>query len=156
MLIFDTTGLLSGTAPSSTSSVTTRVDDFKSLCLDYNGSVHRPNFLWIFWGVDDFKGVLTDLQVAYKMYAQAGYPLRAEVTITVKDTVDPTEAATEGSAESPDMTHTRKANKSSSLSEMSYQIYGDPTYYLAVARANDLDQFRQLKPGINIDFPPLD
>lgn len=155
-LIFDTTGLLSGTAPSSVTSVNSEVEDFKTLCLDYNGTVHRPNFLWLFWGTDDFQGVLTDLQVEYKMYSAQGYPLRAEVTITVKDTVDPEVAATEAEAESPDMTHTRKVNKSSSLSEMSYQIYGDPGYYLSVARANDLDQFRQLKPGTFIDFPPLD
>jgi len=39
---------------------------------------------------------------------------------------------------------------------MCYLIYGDPKYYLAVAEANGLGNFRSLIPGMAIVFPPLE
>jgi nucleoid-associated protein YgaU len=39
---------------------------------------------------------------------------------------------------------------------MCYMIYGDPKYYLAVAAANNLSNFRSLLPGTDIVFPPLE
>ena len=38
---------------------------------------------------------------------------------------------------------------------MCFKIYGDPRYYLDVARANRIDNFRKLTPGTRIFFPPL-
>jgi len=38
---------------------------------------------------------------------------------------------------------------------MSFKIYGDSKYYLEVARANKLINFRKLKIGQKIFFPPL-
>ncbi|MFC0182645.1 hypothetical protein ACFFJX_08770 [Pseudarcicella hirudinis] len=39
---------------------------------------------------------------------------------------------------------------------MSYKIYEDPRYYLQVARANGLTNFRKLQAGSKIYFPPFD
>jgi len=36
-----------------------------------------------------------------------------------------------------------------------HRIYGDPGYYLDVARHNQLTDFRQLRPGAKLHFPPL-
>jgi nucleoid-associated protein YgaU len=38
---------------------------------------------------------------------------------------------------------------------MCYRIYGDPKYYLQVAEANGISNFRKLIPGTDITFPPL-
>lgn len=154
-LIFDTTGLLDGSLPSKPKPASVPVKKFQQLCVAYNGAKHRPNYLWLFWGAQDFKGVLTDFSVSYQMYAPQGFPLRAEVEITVKESVDPGTAEQLAENESPDMTHTRKVTQATSLGKMCAEIYRDPTLYVAVARANDLNQFRQLKPGTLLDFPPL-
>ncbi len=37
----------------------------------------------------------------------------------------------------------------------SYRIYGDSKYYLEVAKANNLTNFRKLTPGQEIFFPPI-
>jgi nucleoid-associated protein YgaU len=42
-----------------------------------------------------------------------------------------------------------------SLPALCYQIYGDPGYYLEVARFNRLDDFRRLQPGTRVVFPPV-
>jgi nucleoid-associated protein YgaU len=39
---------------------------------------------------------------------------------------------------------------------MCYSIYGDPKYYLQVAEVNGISNFRQLKPGTDHFFPPIE
>ena len=39
---------------------------------------------------------------------------------------------------------------------ITYDIYGDPHYYLEVARANKLTDFRNLRAGTTLHFPPVD
>jgi nucleoid-associated protein YgaU len=36
------------------------------------------------------------------------------------------------------------------------RIYGDPGYYIDVARFNGLVHFRCLEPGTRLHFPPLE
>jgi hypothetical protein len=36
------------------------------------------------------------------------------------------------------------------------RIYGDPAYFVDVARYNGLDAFRRLEPGARLQFPPLE
>jgi nucleoid-associated protein YgaU len=39
---------------------------------------------------------------------------------------------------------------------MTEEIYGDDKYYLEVARINNITSFRQLQPGTEIFFPPIE
>ena len=39
---------------------------------------------------------------------------------------------------------------------MCYRIYGEPKHYLSIARINNINNFRSLEPGINLQFPPID
>ena len=56
---------------------------------------------------------------------------------------------------SPDLTHRRVVKAGDHLSLMCAEIYGDPSYYLQVAAANGLDDYRHLVPGQTIRFPPI-
>ena len=38
---------------------------------------------------------------------------------------------------------------------MAFRIYGDASLYLEVARVNKLNDFRNIKAGDRISFPPL-
>jgi nucleoid-associated protein YgaU len=57
---------------------------------------------------------------------------------------------------SPDLTHYRIVKAGDNLPLMTQRIYGDPKYYLEVARVNKLVNFRNLKPGQAIYFPPIE
>ena len=57
---------------------------------------------------------------------------------------------------SPDLTHVRTIKSEHKLPLMCYDIYEDPNLYIAVAEVNGLDNFRKLKEGAKIFFPPLD
>ncbi|NOR75025.1 MAG: LysM peptidoglycan-binding domain-containing protein, partial [Draconibacterium sp.] len=56
---------------------------------------------------------------------------------------------------SPDLTHVIIVKEGDTLPLMAFSIYGDPKYYLEVAKANSITNFRKLKVGQQIFFPPI-
>ena len=56
---------------------------------------------------------------------------------------------------SPDLTHYRIVKKGDTLPMMCFLVYGDARYYLQVARANKLINFRKLNIGDELFFPPF-
>jgi nucleoid-associated protein YgaU len=53
------------------------------------------------------------------------------------------------------MTHIVQFNAGDSLPLLCHRIYDDATQYAAVARHNDITNFREIAPGTRIVFPPL-
>ncbi len=131
------------------------IEKFKSIVYNYQGSEHRPNYLKITWGKVIFTGVCEKLNIRYTLFSPDGTPLRASIKITLLETVDFHTKIREAQKSSPDLTHIRTVNAGDSLPLLSYQIYGDSSYYMEVARANGLSSFQAIKPGDQIYFPPL-
>jgi len=137
-------------------SVKKQLARFKKLCLEMNGDIHQPNFLKISWGDFKFSCRLASLDIAYKLFDESGDPLRAELQVTfVKDQSAKTIALQAGK-NSPDLTHVRTVRSGDTLPLLCKEIYGASGYYLRVARANGLDDFRNLVPGQKLRFPPLE
>ena len=133
-----------------------RVEKFQAVT-GYNGSIHRPNYLKVVWGTLQVKRcVLKSASIAYKLFKPDGVPLRAVVTANFTDTADDQTRVALAQDESPDLTHQRVFKAGDSLPLMCYQIYRDSSYYLEVARANNLDDFRNIRPGTPLNFPPLE
>jgi hypothetical protein len=123
----------------------------------YDGSIHRPNYLKVVWGTLQVKRcVLKSATIAYKLFKPDGVPLRAVITANFTDNSDDQTRVALAQDESPDLTHVRLVKAGDTLPLLCYQIYGDPAYYLEAARVNRLDQFRVLRPGTHIVFPPLE
>ena len=57
--------------------------------------------------------------------------------------------------QSPNRTHVVRVRAGDTLPLLCQRIYGNPGYYLQVARFNHLVDFPQLKPGQILTFPPL-
>ena len=57
---------------------------------------------------------------------------------------------------SPDLTHLRTVTEGENLPLMAQEIYRDPKHYFEVAKANDLDSFRKIDSGQQLQFPPID
>ncbi len=133
-----------------------RIELFQTVT-GYNGNIHRPNYLKVVWGTLQVKRcILKSASIAYKLFKPSGVPLRAVITANFTETSDDTTRVALAQDESPDLTHVRMVHAGDSLPFMCYQIYGDTRYYLDVARANGIDDFRNLKPGTKIFFPPLE
>jgi len=133
-----------------------KVEQFQTVT-GYNGKIHRPNYLKVTWGTLQVKRcVLKSASIAYKLFKPDGVPLRAVITASFTDNSDDQTRVALAQDESPDLTHVRLVKAGDNLPAMCFQIYGDPRYYLELARANRIDEFRKLKPGTKIFFPPLE
>lgn len=156
-LVFDGTGLVSSTPPSLVGkSVLDQINALKTLTIVPNGEIHEPNYLALIWGSFSFRGLLTSLSIEYTLISPDGVPLRAKATCAFESSESLAKASKAAGLNSPDMTHTRNVVAGDTLSQMSQNIYGDPKYYIEIARHNNLDQVRQLRAGTSLDFPPLD
>ena len=80
---------------------------------------------------------------------------RPVITATFTDNSDDKTRVALAQDHSPDLTHVRLVKAGDTLPAMCFKIYGDPRFYLEVARANGLDNFAKLVPGTRVFFPPL-
>lgn len=132
-----------------------KVESFQTVT-GYNGNIHRPNYLKVVWGTLQVKRcILKSASIAYKLFKPDGIPLRAVITANFTDNADDQTRVALAQDQSPDLTHVRLIKAGDNLPDLCYQIYGDPSYYLEVAQANELENFRQLTPGSKLFFPPL-
>ena len=136
--------------------VQAEVDKFKEVTSKYIGEEHRTPFLKISWGKLIFKCVLKSCNVKYSYFGPDGSPLRATIKATFCHHVEDEARVNDNKTSSPDLTHIRIVKAGDTLPNMAYRIYGDASYYLEVARANSLRNFRQLEPGQELIFPPID
>jgi hypothetical protein len=123
----------------------------------YSGKIHRTRYLKITWGTLQVKRcVLKSASIAYKLFKPDGVPLRAVITAAFTDNSDDKTRIAIAQDESADLTHVRLIKAGDNLPALCFQVYGDPAQYLAVARANLIDDFRNLKPGMKVFFPPVE
>lgn len=135
--------------------VQTQIEKFQTIT-GYNGDIHRPNYLLVAWGTIQVKRcVLKSASIAYKLFKPDGTPLRAAISATFVDAVQDQTRVALAQDSSPDLTHVRVLRAGETLAGLCQQIYGDPTLYLKVARANQLDSVRRVPAGTRVRFPPL-
>lgn len=133
-----------------------KIEEFQHVTM-YNGDIHRVTYLMIAWGDLQVKRcVLKSTSIVYKLFRPDGVPLRAVINAVFTDNSDDRGRVAKAQDKSPDLTHVRVVKTGDTLPTLCYRIYGDPAYYLEVARANHIDNFRAIVPGTRIFFPPLE
>jgi hypothetical protein len=162
--LFDKTGAIPGSIQSTDDAgrenelkegIWLDLENFKKTVYDYKGSIHGPPFLTLQWGSLLFKCRLREMSVQFKLFRPDGAPLRATVKAKFTSTVENELRVRQENAQSPDITHVRIVKEGDTLPLLAYQVYEDPAYYIKVAEFNKLTNFRNLKPGQKILFPPI-
>jgi hypothetical protein len=152
--LFDNTGIIDGKPKPE--GVYGDVNHFREMLTGYQGKSHEPYHLKLVWGNLIFKGRATELGITYKLFNPDGQPIRAVAKVKFKRSMEEKKRAAKENKGSPDLTQVRQIKAGDSLPLLCYEIYGDPRYYLQVAAANSLGNFRFLKPGMALVFPPFD
>lgn len=135
--------------------VADQIDAFYKATGKLEGSIHKPYNVIINWGDFEFKGILSEFTIEYKLFNNEGKALRAIGKAKFSESISPELAAKTDKTNSPDLTHKRTVKAGDTLPLMTESIYGDSKYYLEVAKVNGLINFRQLTPGDELLFPPL-
>jgi Contractile injection system tube protein len=122
----------------------------------YDGKVHRPRQLLLVWGSLAFSCVVTSVDYRFTLFKEDGTPLRAVAKCTFCESIPGAERVRRDNASSPDLTHLRDVQDGDTLPLLAYDVYGNAQLYLEVARVNKLIDFRRLRSGTRLSFPPVD
>jgi hypothetical protein len=158
-LILDGTGAI----PDS-KDVMNSLKTLKKVIYYYQGAIHRPAYIKLIWGknfqrtekgTQDFRCHLTSMDINFSLFKHDGTPLRAKISLAFEEYRPSEEMLKSANNQSPDMTHVKVVRQGDTLPGLCQEIYDDSAYYLKVAAANRLANFRELEPGLQLTFPPL-
>ncbi|HTI18917.1 MAG TPA: peptidoglycan-binding protein [Trinickia sp.] len=151
-LVLDGTGVVEMASPKS---VKDMIDVLLAVIYNYNGQKHEPNYVRLLWGTFIFFGRAESISIDYTMFKPSGEPLRAKVSLSFTGWMSAEESTLRANQSSPDLSHLVEVAMGDTLPLLCSRIYNDPSYYREVARINNLTNFRNLKPGTVLRFPPL-
>ena len=149
-IILDGTGVVDQSAPA----VKDQIRGLRDI-VAYSGDEHQPPVTRVLWGTLIFFGYLTSMSVDYTLFKPSGEPLRAKITLAFKGFMSQEEESLRADRRSADLTHVVEVRAGDTLPLMCERIYKDSGYYIQVARLNNITNFRDIKPGTRLFFPPL-
>jgi len=169
-LFFDTTD--TGMDDNATS-VTTLTDQFYQL-VKIDGTTHAPPICFFSWGAifpgqlassqgggtgsqqrHGFKCVIESVRQRYTLFSPQGVPLRATLTVSLKEYKTLSEQIAQLNMQSSDHSQTHVVQIGETLSQIAYDVYDDPTQWRAIADQNSIFDPLQLTPGTVLEIPVL-
>ncbi len=123
--------------------------------VEIDSDLHAPPPCQVLWGELNFVGVVEKIDKEYILFLNDGKPVRAWITLTLKEYV-PIDIQTKGSPLfSPDRRKVFTIKEGDSLWQLANRAYGDPAHWRVIAEANNIDRPRDLEIGKAIIVPVL-
>lgn len=121
----------------------------------FQGDTHQPYYVHAYWGDFAFRGILSQVDVKFTLFNRDGQPVRASVTLQLKEALSPEEVEAEENPQSPDLYQTWLVKEGERLDAIAARVYGDPAYWRPLAAANRLRNPRGLRAGQLLLLPPI-
>jgi len=123
--------------------------------MDIDPDLHAPPVCLFIWGTYIFPCIIERVSKKFTLFLPLGFPVRATLSVTLREYVEP-ELLTKGSPlSSPDRTKRWVVKQGDSLWLIAAKEYGDPMMWRAIAQANKIHNPRILEIGKEIVIPPL-
>ena len=152
-ILFDNTGIID---KNPRSDIAADIENFREFLMGYEGDIHQPKFFKFVWGTSLMKGICVLLNISYKLFNPNGKPIRALCKVSIRELKEEELRVAEERNSSPDLTHYRTVRKGDTLPLLCYRIYGHSRYYWQIAKVNKLSNFRELRAGRELFFPPIE
>lgn len=134
-----------------------KILQLKQVVYDFIDETHRTPFLVVNWGTFTFNGVLESMEYTYTLFHPSGVPLRAEVNLKIKEHSTGKKSLDAAlSFLSPDLTRRHTILSSDTILTVCHEVYRDEKYYLEIAKANKLINFRAIKPNTVLQLPTIE
>ncbi len=137
------------------SSSSTGIPMLKGL-MDINSDLHTPPICYFVWGSFIFRCLIEHVTKKFTMFLPTGIPVRATLSITLKEYKDPETQLKETSFQSADRTKIWHVKQGDNLWLIAFEEYGDPNLWRTIAEANKIYNPRSLEPGTDLIIPPLE
>jgi hypothetical protein len=102
-----------------------------------------------------FRCVMESVRQKFTLFSPDGVPLRATLTVTLREYKTLKNQLDELRLSSPDRTHVHVLEQGETLASVSNLYYETPVDWRSVAQNNGLYDPRRLTPGTFLDVPPL-
>jgi nucleoid-associated protein YgaU len=124
--------------------------------LEIDRDLHAPPPVRFNWGPLEFTAVIEKLGRKVTMFQPDGTPARAVLSVSFKEYRTLREQMQQPRRESADKSKRRVVVGRDTLALMAYREYSDVNEWVRIARANDLDDPREIEPGDWLTIPPME
>lgn len=124
--------------------------------LDIDRDLHAPPPVRFNWGPMEFSAVIEKLGRKVTMFHPDGSPARVTLSVSFKEYRTLRQLVEDPRRESADKTKRRVVVGRESLWLIAAREYDDPKEWLRIARANDLDDPRDIAAGDWLELPPVE
>lgn len=104
---------------------------------------------------NSFKCIVESVRHQYTLFSPEGIPLRATVSVNLKEYKTLDEQLAKLNLNSPDRTQVHVLQSSETLSTLAGEHYRRPGQWRMIADANNIEDPRRLVPGTFLTVPPL-
>jgi LysM repeat protein len=130
------------------------VDALRDL-MNLNRDLHAPPIVRFTWDTEVFRGVLESLNVTYVLFTPEGVPLRAKLSMSLKEYRPVEIQIKENPTASPDFEKTYVVQRGDTLSGIAFAVYHDASVWRAIAENNQIQDPRSIAPGLVLQLPNL-
>jgi hypothetical protein len=123
--------------------------------MEIDPELHAPPVLLVSWASLSFCCVLARVSQKFIMFDNDGQPVRARLTVTFNEFVDPEREAKKISRQTADFTKQHEVTAGETLPAIAARRYDDPTAWRPIALANGISDPRALVPGQLLRIPSL-
>jgi len=130
-----------------------RLADRPKGLMDIDSELHAPPICLFIWGAFVFQCIIERVSKRFTMFLPDGIPVRATLTVTLKEYREVDIQVKEIDQHSADLTKRHLLTAGESLWSLAAAEYGDPEDWRLLAEANDIDNPRLLHPGMELSVP---
>ena len=130
------------------------VDRLRGL-MNLDRDLHAPPIIRFVWDTEIFRGVLESLNVTYVLFTPEGIPLRAKLSLGLKEYRPVEVQVKDNPTASPDFEKSYVVRRGDTLSSIAFAAYRDSRVWRDIARNNGIQDPRRLDPGRVLQLPSL-
>jgi hypothetical protein len=134
-------------------SMFSKLPDIAKGLMDIDSDLHAPPICLFIWGAFIFQCFIERATKRFTMFLPLGIPVRATVTVTLKEYREVDIQVKELNLQSSDLTKKRVVQEGDSLWSIAAKEYGDPADWRLIADANRIANPRWLETGRELVIP---
>ncbi|NTU41450.1 MAG: LysM peptidoglycan-binding domain-containing protein [Nitrospirales bacterium] len=121
--------------------------------MDIDSELHAPPVCLFIWGAFVFQCIIERVSKRFTMFLPEGIPVRATLSVTLKEYREVDIQVRELDLHSPDVTKRWTVKQGDSLWSIAAKEFGDPADWNLIAEANGIDNPRMISPGMELVIP---
>jgi len=121
--------------------------------MDIDSELHAPPICLFIWGAFVFQCIIERVSKRFTMFLPEGIPVRATLSVTLKEYKEVDIQIKELALRSSDVTKRWTVKQGDSLWSIAVKEYGDPADWTLIAEANGIDNPRTIEPGTDLVIP---